>query len=206
MLIHLSPQLLLAKPADKCELLKITSAELGIQLIGGVDVVGRRPFPNKRYAVACRREGGRPVHGLLVQADGHISEFSVTTEWKLPDGLILTHSVRYVVLDEDFDAITENMLAWYVKCGRDGETVSRWPQDSVYTSPASSQPRMDVVTDSGRSGVITDSVSSNGRLVARQEIFRLHTVPRVSVMKPEFSKGSRMPFLSEAFHAKLTVN
>ena len=206
MLIHLSPQLLLAKPADKCELLKVCSTELGIQLIGGIDVVGRRPFPNKRYAVACRREGGKTVHGLLIQADRHISEFNVTTEWKLPDGQILTHSVRYVVLDEDFDTISDNMLSWYATGGSDGEREARWPQDSVYTSPARSQPRMDVVADSGRSGIITDTLNENGRLVERQEIFRLHTIQRDRVLRPDFSIGSRLPFLSEAFHAKFPEN
>lgn len=200
MLIHLSPQFLLAKIPDKCSLLGIICPELGLRLTGGTDVVGRRPFPNKRYIVACRKEGGKPVHGLLIKANGHVPEFNVTTKWQSPDGLVLTHSVRHIVLDDEYDTVSENMLSWYAY--GDGEQQSRWPKDSVYTSPACSQPRMDFSPDCGRTGVIRDTLDANGRLVLREEIFRLHTVPRERVLKPEFKTGSRMPFLSEAFAAK----
>lgn len=202
MLIHLSPQILLPIITDKCRLIKISCPELGISLTGGVDVVGRRPFPNKRYVVACRKEGDKPVHGLLIQAPAHVPEFNVTTEWCLPDNTLLTHRVRYIVLDDEYDTISENMLSWYATSSTGGERESRWPEVSAYTSPAKSQPRMGVVKNDGRSGEITDVLNSSGNLVERQEVFRLHTIQRDRVLKPEFRTGARLPFLAEAFETK----
>lgn len=143
------------------------------------------------------------MHGLLIQAPAHVPELNVTTEWRMPDNSVLTHRVRYVVLDDEYDTISENMLSWYATPSSGGDRESRWPKVSAYTSPAKSQPRMDVVRNEGRSGEITDVFNSSGDLVECQEVFGLHTIQRDRVLKPEFTIGSRLPFLSEAFQAEM---
>jgi hypothetical protein len=55
MLLHLSPRLLW--PYKDASIVDLEINPLGLRLVGGVDLITRRPFPNKHYKVACRKRG-----------------------------------------------------------------------------------------------------------------------------------------------------
>lgn len=91
----------------------LTVAELALNLIGGGDLTTRRPYPNKHYRVGCRKIGQKAVSGLLIKAEGHVPHYTVTTRWAVGAERIVSHVVRYRVLDDDFDCVTDEMTTWY---------------------------------------------------------------------------------------------
>ncbi|WP_257385926.1 DUF6012 family protein, partial [Xanthomonas phaseoli] len=82
MLIHLSPRLFEPQGIPtRCELIDIAIAPFGLLLRNGIEVVARRPYPNKRYQVACRKIGRMAMNGLLIEAAGTVDAFRVVTRW-----------------------------------------------------------------------------------------------------------------------------
>ena len=66
MLLHLSPTL--CNEGQAVALVDVHVLPFGLRLVGGVDVVARRPYPNKTYHVACRKVGRKAVRGILLAA------------------------------------------------------------------------------------------------------------------------------------------
>ncbi|MEB1785431.1 DUF6012 family protein [Xanthomonas campestris pv. campestris] len=65
MLIHLAPRLLEPQGIPtRCELIDIAIAPFGLLLRNGIEVVARRPYPAKRYQVACRKIGRKAMKGF----------------------------------------------------------------------------------------------------------------------------------------------
>ncbi|WP_236493849.1 DUF6012 family protein [Xanthomonas phaseoli] len=91
----LSPRLLEPKGIPiRCELIDIAIAPFGLLLRNGIEVVARRPYPNKRYQVACRKIGRMAMNGLLIEAAGTVDAFRVVTRWAVEGGNPPTSSGR----------------------------------------------------------------------------------------------------------------
>ncbi len=114
MLIHLTPRLFVC-PVDDGEatLIGIQMETFGIDLRGEVDVTARRPFPNKRLLVACRKVGRKAVNGILVETKRPVKSFTTATRWMIEGIGEIRHEMRYEVLDEDHGAVSESMVLWY---------------------------------------------------------------------------------------------
>jgi hypothetical protein len=59
--MHIRPRLF--SPFKNVALIDLQINPLGIHLAAGVDLATRRPYPNKRFAVACRKEGQKAIDG-----------------------------------------------------------------------------------------------------------------------------------------------
>ncbi|RMR16843.1 hypothetical protein ALP90_200106 [Pseudomonas amygdali pv. ulmi] len=197
MLIHLIPNILADRSNVPCSLVDVTSPELGLNLIGGKELTARRPYPNKNYLVACRKIGQKAVNGFLVETQVPLREFTVVTRWAVAARHIAKHSVRYIITDEEFDTVTEEMMLWSATHPSQGEYKSRYPIGFTYGSPLESQPRMEAFKRIKRVGEFTDELDKHGAVIERSELFRLPTVERDRLSISFF--GDRMPAIESAF-------
>ncbi|CUJ69606.1 Uncharacterised protein [Achromobacter sp. 2789STDY5608633] len=178
MLIHVIPRILLARaPVAHCSLIDFRCVELDLVLREGTDLTVGRPYPNKTYLVARRRVGRRAVDGLLIETPDHLPEFTTVTRWAVNGDRVLTHEVQHILLDQDHDAATENMVLWYASGHGNREFPRRWPEHVNYGPPVSTQPLMDL-RPSERHGTYEDTVDGSGWLTKRRETFYMHTIER----------------------------
>lgn len=188
MLIHITPQI--RRPPIpgfdlECRLVDLAIPEFGLALKEGSDLLTRKPYPNKNYFVACRR-GRRAVSGLFLETPEPVRQFTTVTRWSLAAEVLVTHRVRYIVLDDDFDAATDNMVHWFAF--RDFQ--SRLPPFARDWAPVKAQPCMDVLRGhSERVGDVVDVTTRSGLIEEREETFRMPTVERRRLI-PEASKDA----------------
>ncbi|MGS0621235.1 DUF6012 family protein [Xanthomonas oryzae] len=205
MLIHLTPKFYQPHRQDlTVDLVDLTVAELALNLIGGGDLTTRRPYPNKHYLVGCRKIGQKAVSGLLIKAEGHVPHYTVTTRWAVGAERLVSHVVRYQVLDDDFDCVTDEMTTWYASATLGWP--SRWPvQDALHKAPCHAAPRMDLKDDSRSTSDFPQvhDTWSDGWLVRREESFTLHTVQLERLYSG--CHEDRMPLLAHAFVAATKV-
>lgn len=187
MLIHIVPKIIIRNPfQQQCwELVDISSEELGISLKGGLDVVARRPYPNKQYLVACRKKGQKAFNGLFIQSQSFKDKFSVVTRWAFLDEQIVTQVTHYEVLDRDHDAVTDCAMSWE----RRHASLEGFP-------PVAIQPMMDPERSTLKSDV-TDSVV-DGVIVRREIKLPIYTQSAESVLNALHFQD-RCPAISDAF-------
>lgn len=207
MLIHLSPRLYVqGVHPDACALIDLRIDALGLHIRNGRELVARRPYPNKRYLVACRKVGQKAINGIFIDTPRGAQEFTSVTRWAVETERIITHRTKYILRDNDFDATTETMHLWYSTCESLGGWSSRWHEMPKDATPANAQPRMDTLAASQggarRVGEVQDTVSPDGWIIERNETCRLPTVERERLLG-KWAAMDRLPLLEAAFHAKL---
>ncbi len=200
MLLHIIPRLRALRVGEpECRLVDVRCDALGLHLREGVELTARRPHPNKDYLVACRKVGQRAISGILVETDRRLDHFSVVTRWAVGAERLVTHHVRYFVLDDDFDALTDDMTLWYGHANT--EWMSRWPAWAVGVAPLHAQPLMEVASHTKRAGTCADRVD-RGRIVERSEVFQLPTIERERIVAdaaPRNWRFGRLPVIEHAF-------
>lgn len=199
MIIHLTPQIYACPKTEPCSLIDLTCNELNIALVGGKELTARRPYPNKNYLVACRKSGQKAMNGILIDSKSPVREFNIVTRWAVAASHVATHRVRYIILDEEYDAISENMVLWSATSESLGSYKSRWPGNEEYGTPAMSQPRMEAFQRLQRVGAISDVTDASGAVIERSEVFKLPTLQPERVLNSKLSYGDRMPNLEAAF-------
>lgn len=199
MLIHFVPRYFIRSSFEReVKLIDFHCPELGLKLFGGKDLVERRPYPNKSYLVACRKIGQKAIDGFLVEVDDDLNEFLAITRWQINDEQIVEHIVKYTVLDDEFDAVTGNMVLWNAMSPSLGGFSDRCPTEAKNWRPALAQPCMSVIP-SKREGHVMDSINHDGKIIKRVEACSLHTVERERLQNPFFIKNDRMPEIETAF-------
>ena len=200
MLIHITPTLFLAFHNYSCELVDLSVKEFGLVLKNERDIVARKPFPNKHYLVACRKTGRKAVGGILIESPLQTDSFTVITRWAVSASLVVTHKVNYVVMDRDFDAVSDNMMLW----GEISQYVKKWrcPNFVNGTTPSRAQPRMDIypasLSGAERDGDVKDIIK-NGLIIERNEVFSLPTIEKVYLLNSTINE--RLPLIETAFEA-----
>lgn len=201
MLIHITPKFYHPHRRDLAvELVDLKVPELGLRLRSGTDLVTRRPYPNKHYEVGCRKTGQKAISGIFVQADRHVAHYTVTSRWAVGADRVLTHVVRYEVLDADFDCVTDEMTTWSARPEQGWS--SRWPaKTGPHKPPCSAAPRMDLKDDSRSTSDFPQVHDTwcDGWLIRREETFSLHTIQLDRIFSG--IHGDRMPQLEHAFQA-----
>ncbi|MDC8640255.1 DUF6012 family protein [Xanthomonas hortorum] len=206
MLLHIIPRLYVAEPdAPQCDLIDFHCPDLGLKLRNGIELVARKPYPNKCYRVACRKVGQKAMQGILIETAGRVGEFTTLTRWAVGGDRVVNHQVQYVVLDDELDAITEAMVLWYGMSPSLGGFSQRWPSVAENWTPAAAQPRMELVSRE-RQGYYADSLDSAGRIVERAEVFKVHTVERERVLFGSKSDSyDRIPTADMAFRGSADI-
>lgn len=211
MLLHLQPSLY--SPFEAVALVDLTIEAFALHLQGGTDLVTRRPYPNKRYAVACRKQGRKALDGILIETTKPISEFTCVTRWAIAAERLAVHHVRYRVLDSEFDAATESMVFWYAFSESLGGWSNRWPEWATEIAPVVGEATMEVLPPDGdgRTAVkncapglreCRDRVDERGWIVERHETFAMPTIERQRLLDERCSMHrGRMPPIESAFRA-----
>ncbi len=204
MLLHLVPQIMNRYLNVELELIDVQIPELDVTLTGGKDLVVRKPFPNKTYNVACRKVGRKAIHGLYLEADKQLENFSVITRWKAKSELwttepekVLTHKVNYTVADIDFDVVSDDHTLLYGQFGFE----SRWLTDFRVDPPVKTQPRMDVlVCEYHKRGenISLEDEYEDVVMVNRVEEITVPTVEKERLMKRGMH-NDRLPSFEQRF-------
>lgn len=180
--LHLAPKIYAPNVSVAPQLVDVRIPEIDLYLEAGLQLRTSKPYPNKGYIVASKKEERSASNGLVVQTPEFLSEFSVITRWCAYSNLTLTHVVQYEIIDDEFDAVTDLHTAYnYHK---------RW---SYYDAPVATQPRMDLLTNNkkhqrGKANCIEDEYSFDGVLVKRTEKQRIHTIKFSDLMSHELNQ------------------
>lgn len=76
MLIHITPRIYIPSAVKSCEMTGLKIEQLGVSF-SAEQIATRKPYPNKRFHVACRRNNRRAVQGLLFSVGAAPREFTV---------------------------------------------------------------------------------------------------------------------------------
>jgi hypothetical protein len=195
MLLHIRPRLL--SPFRNVLLIDLDIKPLGIQLVGGVDLATRRPYPNKRYAVACRKRGHKAIDGILIETESFVDQLSCTARWAIEGELCVTHSVDYTILDRDFDAASDHMTLWHACCDELGGWSSRMPSEAAANVPRAVEPMMEVTPGRVNCRRQSRDTVKSGWIVSRHETFAMPTIERERILQTKLDV--RMPLIDMAF-------
>lgn len=205
MLYHFNPKLFAErKEHPDCGLIDFSCPELGITLLGdgyvkGADLTTRRPYPNKRFLVSCRNKGRAAVNGFLVETEKRLAKYTSIARWVIDCNRTATHIIDHIVLDEERDAVTEDLALCYATCPEIGGYDSRLPDIMAQWSPASSEPRLEI-TPENRNGIFSDKINEKGEIVERRETFYQHTIEKDRLIGPYHYTCGRRPSYEDAFH------
>lgn len=201
MLFHIVPRIYLPQEdqAHLCEFQGLQVPEMGLNLRAGKEVVERKPYPNKRYSVVCRKVGQKAWDGILLETSKAIMAFTSISSWMHHGtGKIIEHKVHYSLADDEFPAATSSMVRWHAFPELGWQ--DRWPDWAKECTPALAQPRMELFA-TARHGEFADFVES-GMIVCREEFFVMPSVPRDRVVGDDSIKLSlvnRTPSIDHAF-------
>lgn len=197
MLLHITPKLF--SPFRNVELIDLEIAQLGLRLTTANDLVTRRPYPNKRYAVGCRKLGRKAIDGILIETSATVDEFRYVARWAVEAETVVTHRVDYKVLDHDFDTASDSMMLWYACCAELGGWSDRWPAWAKDAAPIYSAPMMEVVPPVPSRQPSTEDVMDEltGWITNRRQTFAMPTIERERLLNTKVRE--RMPSPASVF-------
>jgi hypothetical protein len=196
MLIHITPRMYIPHRVASCELASLNIKEFGLKLTEK-DLMARKPYPNKRFWVACRRKGQRAISGILLTTDLPVTSFTVEAHWVI-DGhqQPFTHVTNYRVLDSAHELVSDNMLLWYSFESRGEEWESRWAPAYKHLSPAQASPKMEIFPRQRGADPAEkhrrDTLGVEGFIEQRSEDFQMLTLEPERLFSPR-TFSDRMP-------------
>lgn len=196
MLIHIRPHLY--SQFLTAEIVDLSVEQLGLKLQGGVDLTTKSPYPNKKYYVASRKIGRKAMDGILIETNDVVKEFTMVAHWLHSYGSVVEHVVHYRVLDNEFDAISDDATMWNAMSASLGGWQSRWPQGAkpnplryehvMALEPQESSRELDLEFD------------LSGIVCFREETFPLPTLERERVLGHIDATGKKLvPSIEHAF-------
>lgn len=200
-LLHLVPRFFGAFAS--VELVDLTIEPLGLKLRGGRDLATRKPYLNKRYAIACRKRGQRAIEGILVSMPALVECLDYTARWSIDAEAVVTHRVRYRLLDRKFDAASDEKMLWHACSAGLGGWASRWPDPMNPEHPLLNRPVMvahlsDAEHFKGEGEDPADHQTGRGGLVVeRRQECALPTLERGRFVSR--LAGDRMPAPADAW-------
>jgi hypothetical protein len=200
MLIHIQPRFFTCGTSGPTvALIDVRVPELDLTLREGTDLVARQPYVNKRYWVAMRRQGRLALQGLRIETPTHLDSFTVETRWAINAGVLAIHRVSHIVLDAEFDAVSDHLLLWHrLSDGASGMWSRRWP-DCYGDRPAVDvQPGMTLSPSTRERALpVTYTRTHPGEIICC-ETLHMHTLERDRLLpRPHLD---RLPPPESAFH------
>ena len=171
-------------------------------LKGGNDLMTRRPYRNKRYAVACRKQGLKAIDGIFVETGTPIREVTCTMRWNIADEKVVTHHVLYRLLDQEFDTASDQMIMWSGTHGEPKDWESRRPEWAKNAIPCHAEPRMEVIPSAKSDWQIpTQDILSKERdwIISRHQTFAIPTIQRERFNRRPCSWTDRNPSFDSVF-------
>lgn len=200
-LLHLVPRFFGTFSA--VELVDLTIEPLGLRLCGGRDLATRKPYPNKRYSIVCRKRGQRAIEGIFVMMEAPVESLDYTARWSIDAEVVVTHRVQYRLLDCKFDAASDEKMLWHACSAGLGGWASRWPDPMKPEHPLLNRPVMvahlsDAAHFTGEGEDPAEHQTVRGGLVVeRRQECALPTLERGRFTSP--LAGDRMPLTADAW-------
>lgn len=107
MYLHLVPRIL-HHMKNKCTLMSVSVPELSLELKAD-SLVAMKPYPNKTYHVGMLK-GRRALNGFLVKSPRTLAEFTMITLWEIDGFGEISHTVKTLVQDNDYDLVSHDVL------------------------------------------------------------------------------------------------
>jgi hypothetical protein len=202
MLLHTVPRFYNSYKDVDIQLVDIQIPEINLNLRDGIDIVARKPYPNKCLLVACKKKTNKAMEGLLIRLPDSLKGWTVITRWSENAEHLFSHTVKYNLMDSEFDTVTDCVSMW---SGYQHSILGNWedrhPHDSRNTTPIHLQPSMEYLFNNQKSkriAGINDMYSEEGLLISRTEDF---TVPTIEIERlfSGISLTKRIPSLSDSF-------
>jgi len=202
MLLHTVPRFYNKFKDVDIELVDVQIPEINLTLREGIDIVARKPYPNKCILAACRKKQNKAMEGLLIQLPGSLKRWTVITRWSENAEHLFTHIVKYTLMESQFDTVTDCVSMW---SGYQHAVLGNWedrhPHDSRITTPIHLQPSMENLFNnqkSNREAAIEDIYSEKGQLIRRTELFDVPTIETERLFSG-ISITNRIPPLADSF-------
>lgn len=113
MLYHLQP--CFYSPLSNVILIDADFPMFGLTLRHNQELATGRPFPNRDYAIACRKNPRRKAYeGLLIEADP-VDVFTVVYRWGVEAAMVAVHRIEYRLADHTFDAVSQDVFFWHAQ-------------------------------------------------------------------------------------------
>lgn len=200
MLIHITPRFLRNLVTGKnVELIDLTIPEVGLHLKGGVDLVTCSPWPNKTYLTVSRRTPAKRQLGIMIDTDEALSEFTYIARWAVRNQTVVTHRVKFELIDNEFSDISDMVELWRSK----DTGLSRCPDVYDGLTTMNLNPCMEY-TPKLKRGLWVSDVVHEGRILERNEVFKVPTLERETLLTALPSHGL-MPQPDIAFKANALV-
>jgi hypothetical protein len=192
MLLHIRPKLF--SPFRNVALIDLDI--LGLRLTQK-ELATRRPHPNKRWAVACRKQGGtKAMDGILIETKAAVSEYQYKIRWAIEAQHVVTHEVHCKIIDRDFDATSENVMLWHACC----EELGGWADRSCDFPRPRQEPAMEIICSELAPFNADDTVDESGMIICRRQTWEMPTIERERLINSKLDHYRRIPSLAMVFH------
>lgn len=175
MLIHITPRLY--APFRNIIVVDMDIEPFGLHL-GAAELKAGRPYPNKRWAVACRRPWRKAMDGVLIETREFIEKFDCRMRRAVEASVVVTRQVEYTIVDRDFGAASDKTMLWSGCCAELGGWPERrpaWWKPGL--APVHAQPAMEIDPFATRKTAAEDVVDAEtGWIVTRRERFTMPTI------------------------------
>jgi hypothetical protein len=192
MLLHVQPKLF--SPFRNVALINLDI--LGLHLTQK-ELATRRPYANKRWAVACRRQGGtKAIEGILIETKAAVSEYRYIARWAIEAQHVVAHEVHCKIVDHDFDATSEDVMLWQACC----KELGGWAARSCDFPRPRQEPAMEIFQSEVTPFNADDTVDQCGMIVLRKQTWEMPTIERERIINSKLDHDRRIPSLAMAFH------
>jgi hypothetical protein len=190
MLLHIRPRAFWNY--SDIELASLKIEPFGLHLYGGFDVAAGRPYPNKFWVVAHRKNRhNRAEDGILIDVDRAVQEFACIAEWRFASTFVARHTVRYKVLDSEFDAASDKSLLWHATY--DGKWSDRLLPSWRHWENRPKEPQLNLNLKDRW------STANAGAVLDKEEVFEMPSIERARLWDEIGNTARRMPSRDSAF-------
>jgi len=192
MLIHIRPSCF--SEYRQVDLIDVEIPEFALCLRQGRELNARRPYPSEQWVVASAAAERRAKSGFFIQMPGQYDTFTTIARWSVDAEEIVKHVVEYQVLDNEFDAVSDDPILWYGIRDEYGRWEKRWPDCIPPDPPEELQPRLQLRSDGGAERT--------------SEVFRMPTLERGRILtcSGTFYPGNPAPNETHAFVGKTIIS
>lgn len=202
MLIHITPKIYRPQEAlfvGKCTLKQVTIPELNLVLIEGEHIKTGTPWPNKNHFCGSPKSSRKHLFGLLIETPEHISELTVTCQWGLDywsgeTVQTVEHTTKIVVLDDEHDAISTDVIYWHQMSEELGDWESRIPKNIPDAAPLFINPCLWLIHNESQVGVLESERCNKGLITRCVQKLEVPTI-----QKERFRIEDRFPTFETTF-------
>jgi len=176
----------------------VSVPELSLELKAD-SLVAMKPYPNKSYHVVMLK-GRRALNGFLVKSPRTLTEFTMITIWEIEGFGKISHTVKTLVQDKDYDMVSHDVLLAHAYHQTEEGLGYRVHPSYDSLAPVDFEPTMQsrYIKESDLSHDVWETYSWGEFLRSREETFLAMTISSARLSHPAFIRGNRLPQTDQA--------